>query len=175
MVNQPAYNPNDRKQLDVARYRNRAVTDIFEPGSSFKPFVVGAALELGHVRPDSVIDTSPGFIQVGSNKIQDTRNLGRIDVTTLLAKSSNVGATKIALDLEARDLWGVLSRLGIGQLTGSGFPGESAGMLNEPQHWRPIGQATLAYGYGFVRSPRCSWRKPTPRSARAVYAGRCPW
>jgi cell division protein FtsI (penicillin-binding protein 3) len=148
MVNQPAYNPNDRKQFDVARYRNRAVTDIFEPGSSFKPFVVGAALELGTVTPDSIIDTSPGFIQVGSNKIQDTRNLGRIDVTTLLAKSSNVGATKIALELEARDLWGVLSRLGVGQLTGSGFPGESAGMLNEPQHWRPIGQATLAYGYG---------------------------
>lgn len=148
MVNQPAYNPNDRKQFDVARYRNRAVTDIFEPGSSFKPFVLGAALELGAYRPDSIIDTSPGFIQVGSKPIQDVRNFGRIDVTTVLAKSSNVGASKIALGLDARELWGVLSKLGVGQLTGSGFPGESAGMLNDPQHWRPIGQATLAYGYG---------------------------
>ena len=148
MVNQPAYNPNDRRQLDVARYRNRAVTDIFEPGSSFKPFVLGAALELGAYRPDSIIDTSPGFVQVGNKPIKDTRNFGRIDVTTVLTKSSNVGASKIALNLEARDLWGVLSKLGIGQLTGSGFPGESAGILNDPQHWRPVGQATLSYGYG---------------------------
>jgi cell division protein FtsI (penicillin-binding protein 3) len=149
MVNQPSYNPNDRSQLDVARYRNRAVTDIFEPGSSFKPFVVAAALESGRYQPDSKVDTSPGYLRVGGKVLtQDHNNLGEIDVTTLLAKSSNVGAAKLALELEQESLWAVLSSFGIGRLTDSGFPGESAGVLNDPQHWRPVGQATLAYGYG---------------------------
>ena len=148
MVNQPSYNPNDRAQLDVSRYRNRAVTDIFEPGSSFKPLVVAAAIESGRYRPATIVNTNPGFVQVGTSTIQDTENLGRISVATVLAKSSNVGASKIALDLEAEELWSVLTGFGVGQPTASGFPGESAGVLNEPQHWRPIGQATLAYGYG---------------------------
>jgi cell division protein FtsI (penicillin-binding protein 3) len=149
MVNQPSFNPNDRNQLDVARYRNRAVTDIFEPGSSFKPFVVAAALESGRYAADSVIDTSPGYLRVGGRVItQDYNNLGRIDLTTILARSSNVGVGKLALDLERHDLWAVLSSFGIGRLTESGFPGESAGVLNDPEYWRPVGQATLAYGYG---------------------------
>ena len=149
MVNQPAYNPNDRAQLDAARYRNRAVTDIFEPGSSIKPFIVAAALESGRYAPDSIVDTAPGDLRIGGKIItQDTTNLGSIDVTTILARSSNVGAAKLALDLDQRELWSVLSRFGIGQLTDSGFPGESAGVLNDPQNWRPVGQATLAYGYG---------------------------
>ena len=149
MVNQPAYNPNDRAQLDAARYRNRAVTDIFEPGSSIKPFIVAAALESGRYAPESIVDTAPGDLRIGGRLItQDTTNLGSIDVTTILARSSNVGAAKLALDLDQQELWSVLSRFGIGRLTDSGFPGESAGVLIDPQNWRPVGQATLAYGYG---------------------------
>ncbi|NIW24840.1 MAG: penicillin-binding protein 2 [Gammaproteobacteria bacterium] len=149
MVNQPSFNPNDRSQLDVARYRNRAVTDIFEPGSSFKPFVVAAALETGRYEPTSTIDTSPGYLRVSGRIItQDYNDLGEIDLATILARSSNVGVGKLALDLEQRELWGVLSSFGIGSLTESGFPGESAGVLNDPEYWRPVGQATLAYGYG---------------------------
>jgi cell division protein FtsI (penicillin-binding protein 3) len=149
MVNQPSYNPNDRAQFDASRYRNRAVTDIFEPGSSIKPFIVAAALESGRYEASSIIDTSPGHLRVGGRVItQDSRNLGEIDVTTILAKSSNVGAAKLALDLDQEFLWSSLSKFGIGRLTDSGFPGESAGVLNDPQNWRPVGQATLAYGYG---------------------------
>jgi len=149
MVNQPSYNPNDRAQLEVARYRNRAVTDIFEPGSSFKPLIVAAALESGRYGPDSIIDTSPGYLRVGGNILtEDYNNLGKIDITTMLAKSSSVGAGKLGLELERDQLWAVLSSFGIGRLTDSGFPGESAGVLNHPQYWRPVGQATLAYGYG---------------------------
>ncbi len=149
MVNQPSYNPNDRAQLEVARYRNRAVTDIFEPGSSFKPLIVAAALESGRYGPDSIIDTSPGYLRVGGKILtEDYNNLGKIDITTMLAKSSSVGAGKLGLELEREQLWAVLSRFGIGRLTDSGFPGESAGVLNHPQYWRPVGQATLAYGYG---------------------------
>ncbi len=149
MVNQPGYNPNDRAQLEAARYRNRAVTDIFEPGSSFKPFVVAAALETGRYEPSSIIDTSPGYLRVGDTILtQDYNNLGEIDITTMLAKSSSVGAAKLGLELEPEQLWAVLSSFGIGRLTDSGFPGESAGVLNDTRHWRPVGQATLAYGYG---------------------------
>ena len=149
MVNQPTYNPNDRAQLEVVRYRNRAVTDIFEPGSSLKPLVVAAALESGDYEPSSIIDTSPGYLRVGGKILtQDYNNLGKIDLTTMLAKSSSVGAAKLGLELDREQLWTVLSNFGIGRLTDSGFPGESAGVLNNPQHWRPVGQATLAYGYG---------------------------
>ncbi len=149
MVNQPAYNPNDRAQLDVARYRNRAVTDIFEPGSSFKPFVMAAALESGRYEPRSIIDTSPGILRVGGKILtRDNDNLGKIDLATILAKSSNVGAARLGLELDREQLWAVLSSFGIGRLTNSGFPGESAGVLNDPRHWQPVGQATLAYGYG---------------------------
>jgi cell division protein FtsI (penicillin-binding protein 3) len=149
MVNQPSYNPNDRAQLEVARYRNRAVTDIFEPGSSFKPLIVAAALESGRYGPDSIIDTSPGYLRVGGKILtEDYNNLGKIDITTMLAKSSSVGAGKLGLELEPEQLWAVLSSFGIGRLTDSGFPGESAGVLNHPRYWRPVGQATLAYGYG---------------------------
>ena len=154
MANQPSYNPNNRAQFAASRYRNRAATDIFEPGSSFKPFVIAAALESGRYAPDSIVDTSPGFLRGNGNVItQDNNNLGEVDVTTILAKSSNVGVAKIALDLDHRDLWAALSRFGIGRLTDSGFPGESAGVLNDPQHWRPVGQATLAYGYGLAVTP----------------------
>ena len=153
MVNQPAYNPNDRSQYSAERYRNRAITDIFEPGSSIKPLIVAAALESGAYRPTSIVDTAPGYVVVGPKKIEDTRNLGRISLTTVLSRSSNVGATKVALSLEPEQLWGTMTRFGLGELTASGFPGESAGLLTHYSHWQPITQATLAYGYSVSLTP----------------------
>lgn len=153
IVNQPTYNPNDRSQFSAERYRNRAITDIFEPGSSIKPLVVAAALESGQYRPSSVIDTAPGYVVVGPKTIEDSRNLGRISLTTILARSSNVGVTKLAMSLEADQLWSTMTRFGLGALTSSGFPGESAGLLTHFNHWRPISQATLAYGYGVSVTP----------------------
>jgi len=153
MVNQPTYNPNDRSQFSATRYRNRAITDIFEPGSSMKTLIVAAALESGQYHAASRIDTSPGFVKVGSKVIEDEHNLGTIDLTTLLARSSNVGATKVAMSLPPETLYNVLSGFGLGRLTGSGFPGESSGLLSHFSNWRPISQATLAYGYGLSVTP----------------------
>lgn len=153
MVNQPTYNPNDRSQFIAARYRNRAITDIFEPGSSIKPLIVAAALESGQYRPSSVVDTAPGFVTVGAKKIEDSRNLGRISLTTILARSSNVGVTKVAMTLQPDQLWGTMTQFGLGEMTTSGFPGESAGMLTHFSNWRPISQATIAYGYGVSVTP----------------------
>ena len=153
MVNQPAYNPNDRDQLKPGGYRNRAATDIIEPGSSIKPFVVAAALASGKYSDRSVIDTSPGFYKVGIKIIEDKHNLGPVDIATILAKSSNVGMARIALALEPEQIYGTMTRLGFGQVTTSGYPGESAGLLSHYSHWRPIGIATMAYGYGLSVTP----------------------
>jgi cell division protein FtsI (penicillin-binding protein 3) len=153
MANQPGFNPNDRRRFEVARFRNQAATDIFEPGSSFKPFIVAAALQSERYRIDSLVDTSPGFMMVGAKRIEDKRNLGRIPITTVLTRSSNVGASRIALSLESEQLWAALDEFGFGQLTASGFPGESAGLLTPHDHWREIGKATLAYGYGLSVTP----------------------
>ena len=153
MVNQPTYNPNDRSQFSAERYRNRAITDIFEPGSSIKPLVVAAALESGDFRPSSIIDTAPGFVTVGTKRIEDSRNLGRVSLTTILARSSNVGVTKLAMSLQPDQLWQTMTRFGLGSLTSSSFPGESAGLLTHYSHWQPISQATLAYGYGVSVTP----------------------
>jgi cell division protein FtsI (penicillin-binding protein 3) len=153
MVNQPAYNPNDREQLKPALYRNRAATDIFEPGSSIKPFIIAAGLASGQYKADSVIDTSPGYFKVGNTPVEDEHNLGVIDLATILAKSSNVGAAKIALSLQPEQIWNTLSAMGLGQVSGSGFPGESAGMLSNYTHWRPVGIATLSHGYGISVTP----------------------
>ena len=153
MVNQPTYNPNDRTQYSAERYRNRAITDIFEPGSSIKPLILAAAIESGRYRASSMVDTSPGFVVVGPKKIEDPRNLGRVSLTTVLSRSSNVGATKIAMSLEPDQLWNVMAKFGLGSLTSSGFPGESAGLLTHYNDWRKISQATLAYGYGVSVTP----------------------
>jgi len=153
MVNQPTYNPNDRAQYSAERYRNRAITDIFEPGSSIKPLILAAALDSGRYRASSIVDTSPGYVVVGPKKIEDPRNLGRISLTTILSRSSNVGATKIAMSLEPDQLWGTMTRFGLGSLTASGFPGESAGLLTHYTDWRQISQATLGYGYGVSVTP----------------------
>ncbi|NCF51443.1 penicillin-binding protein 2 [Gammaproteobacteria bacterium] len=153
VVNQPTYNPNDRSQYSAERYRNRAITDIFEPGSSIKPLIVAAALESGEYRPSSIIDTAPGYVTVGAKKIEDSRNLGRVSLTTILARSSNVGVTKLAMELQPDQLWNTMTRFGLGSMTSSGFPGESAGLLTHYNHWQPISQATLAYGYGVSVTP----------------------
>jgi cell division protein FtsI (penicillin-binding protein 3) len=153
MVNQPSYNPNDREQVAPSRYRNRAATDIFEPGSSIKPFVAAAALDSGRYHANTIIDTSPGYTQVGVHRIADNRNLGPVTLTTILAKSSNVGMTKMALTLPPEQIRQTLTAFGFGQVSGSGFPGESAGLLNEAAHWKRIGQATISYGYGLSVTP----------------------
>ena len=153
MVNQPAYNPNDRDQLSPAAYRNRAVTDLFEPGSSIKPFIVAAGLDSGKFSVHSVIDTNPGFIQVGATAFYDEHNLGVISLATVLAKSSNVGMAKLALQLEPRQIWATLSHFGFGQITDSAFPGESAGVFTNYSHWRAISVATLSHGYGISVTP----------------------
>jgi cell division protein FtsI (penicillin-binding protein 3) len=153
MVNQPAYNPNDRDQIQAATYRNRAATDIFEPGSSIKPFFVAAGLASGKYDNHSIIDTSPGFFKVGAKIFEDEHNLGAIDIATVLAKSSNVGMAHIALTLPPQGIWNTLTHLGFGQVTTSGFPGESAGLLPNYAQWRPIGIVTMSHGYGLSVTP----------------------
>jgi len=153
MVNQPAFNPNDREQYLPSRYRNRATNDFFEPGSSIKPFVVAAGMKTGRYHSDTLIETGPGTLRVGIKTVKDKHNLGTIDVRTVLEKSSNVGVVKIALTLKPQEMWSTLHDLGFGSVTGSGFPGESAGILTGFEHWRSIGQATMAYGYGLTVTP----------------------
>ncbi len=153
MVNQPAYNPNDREQLSPGAYRNRAATDLFEPGSSIKPFIVAAGLASGRYSADSTIDTNPGFVQVGATTFEDEHPMGVANLATILGKSSNVGMAKLALSLEPRQIWGTLNALGFGQVTASGFPGESAGLLSNYSHWRNITVATLSHGYAMSVTP----------------------
>jgi cell division protein FtsI (penicillin-binding protein 3) len=148
MVNQPTYNPNNRESLRSSHYRNRAVTDVFEPGSTVKPFTVAMALESGKYRPDTMIDTKPGTLRVGPNTIHDTHDYGLINVSTVIAKSSNVGASKIALSLPADRLWSMFHKVGFGSLSGADFPGETAGTLPDYHRWYPIDHATFSFGYG---------------------------
>ncbi len=148
MVNQPSFNPNNRVNLRAVRYRNRAITDIFEPGSTIKPFVASCAIENGLFKRDSIVDTSPGFMRVGRNVVRDFRNYGLIDVARVLQKSSNVGITKIGLSLSSRQLWQCYNRLGFAQATGTRFPGEAIGKLSNHTHWNKFEQATLSFGYG---------------------------
>jgi len=147
-VNQPSFNPNNRKHLKADRMRNRAVTDVFEPGSTMKPFVIAAALQSGRYAVGTRIDTSPGLFQVGVHTIRDMHDYGTLDLTGVIRKSSNVAASKIALALEPEDFWEGLSAAGFGIATASGFPGEADGYLADFHRWRDIERATLAYGYG---------------------------
>lgn len=153
MVNQPSYNPNNRDQFKVSQMRNRAVTDLLEPGSTVKPFTIVAALESGRFRASSLVDTTPGRIRFGKAVISDSRNYGQISLAKVIQKSSNVGASKIALALPDETLWKVHARLGFGNATDSGFPGEAGGLLSHARHWRDIEKATLAYGYGLSVTP----------------------
>ncbi|WJW75014.1 penicillin-binding transpeptidase domain-containing protein [Thiohalobacter sp. IOR34] len=153
MVNQPSFNPNNRRHLKPAQIRNRALTDVFEPGSTMKPFTIAVALASGRYRPDTPVDTRPGLFQVGVNTVRDVHNYGRLDVTGVIRKSSNVGAAKIALSLPRERLWQLYSDLGFGQLTASGFPGEASGLLAHHRRWHDIEQATMAFGYGLSVTP----------------------
>lgn len=148
MANQPPFNPHNRDHFRADLYRNRAITDVFEPGSTMKPFTIAAALEHGYAEADTKIDTAPGFIKVSGHKIRDARNYGVLDIQGIIQHSSNVGATKLALSMPASDLWHTYTRFGFGRGTGSGFPGESTGVLHDFDQWAKIEQATLAYGYG---------------------------
>jgi cell division protein FtsI (penicillin-binding protein 3) len=148
MANQPSFNPNNRSGADGDDFRNRAVTDMFEPGSSMKPFTMVAALLSGKYQPTSVIDTSPGTLKLAGYIIHDEEDFGRINLTTIIEKSSNVGASKIALSLQPELMWRTLNAFGFGHNTGSGFPGEAPGSLPDYRAWNPARQATISYGYG---------------------------
>jgi cell division protein FtsI (penicillin-binding protein 3) len=153
MVNQPSYNPNARARGESANLRNRAVTDVFEPGSVMKTFTVAAALESGKFKAHTAIETSPGRMQLANYTIGDTRNYGLTDVTGVITHSSNVGAAKIALQLPSEQMHDLMRRFGFAQVSGSGFPGESPGYMPEPTRWRETEKATLGYGYGMSVTP----------------------
>jgi len=153
MVNQPSYNPNGSRSGRGGVLRNRALTDVFEPGSTMKPFAVTTAMELGKVTPSTLIDTGPGTLRVGRSLVKDHRNYGVLDVAGVIRKSSNVGVSKIALDLPQEELWKAYSELGFGQTSAASFPGESAGQLAPYRRWAEIDQATLSFGYGISVTP----------------------
>ena len=153
MVNQPAFNPNNRATLRTPYTRNRAVSDVFEPGSAIKPFIVAAAMDAGMVDKSSRIDTSPGWMRVQNDTIRDLRNYGELSLAGVLSHSSNVGATRVAMSLSPEVLWSGLRGFGFGDVTASGFPGERSGNLTHFDRWQKIRQATLAYGYGVSVTP----------------------
>lgn len=148
LVNEPDFNPNNRTNLRSDTFRNRAVTDLYEPGSTLKPFTVAAALESGKFSADTIVDTNPGTFQLGGKTIRDVHNYGVLTVARVIEKSSNVGASKISLSLGREPLWNMLRRVGFSVPTGSRLPGEIAGILHPYSRWVPIEQATISYGYG---------------------------
>lgn len=148
MVNAPTYNPNNRGSLTGAQLRNRALTDTFEPGSVLKPFIAGLALEKGKVRFDTVIDTGDGRLTIGNATINDTHKHGLMTVAEVIQKSSNVGIVRIAMNFQPAEMWTLYDQLGFGSPLRVGFPGETGGRLRPASQWRPIEQATMAYGHG---------------------------
>lgn len=147
LVNMPDFNPNNRANFKPAQMRNRSVTDTFEPGSTFKPFAVAAALEAGIVKPKTVIQTGNGWT-VGSHLIKDSHPAPQLSVAEIIQKSSNIGTAKMALQLPSETLWNLYSDLGFGATPKTGFPGEASGRLRPVKSWKPIEQATMSYGYG---------------------------
>ncbi len=148
LANWPTYNPNNRERLSGSQLRNRAVTDSFEPGSTLKPFTIAEALETGKVRFDTVIDCAPGKLTIGTATISDAHSHGALTVAQVIQKSSNVGAAKIAALLTPTQMWDTFDAVGFGQISHLGFPGEVGGRLRPWKTWRPIEQATMAYGHG---------------------------
>ena len=148
LVNQPDFNPNNRANVQPKQMRNRSITDVFEPGSTFKPFAVSAALEAGIVKPETVITTGPG-LTIGSKTITDLPHRStQLTVAEIIQKSSNIGTAKIALQLPSERLWNLYNELGFGVAPKTGFPGEATGHLRPVKTWKPIEQATMGYGYG---------------------------
>jgi cell division protein FtsI (penicillin-binding protein 3) len=148
LANWPTYNPNAQNRNGRDRMRNRALTDVFEPGSTLKPFTIAAALETGQVRPGTVIQTAPGSLRIGPNVVHDAHPHGPLTVEQVIQKSSNVGAAKIALGMPPQTMWELLSAAGFGAPPRTGFPGEVGGRLRPARSWKPIEQATIAYGHG---------------------------
>jgi len=148
LANLPTYNPNNRARLNGAQLRNRVMTDNFEPGSTLKPFTIGLAMQMGKITPQSVIQTAPGTFTIANYTIHDSHPGGAMTVAQVIQKSSNVGAAKIALTLPREDMHDMFRRAGFGAAPRLGFPGEAAGRLREAKTWRPIEQATMAYGHG---------------------------
>ncbi|NIF25987.1 penicillin-binding protein 2 [Pantoea sp. Tr-811] len=150
MVNQPTYNPNNRRSMFPAAMRNRAIIDVFEPGSTVKPISMSAALQSGRWKPTDKVEVYPGSLQIGRYTIKDvSKSEGPIlDLTGILINSSNVGMSKIAFDIGGEAIYRVMSQVGLGQYTGLGFPGERVGNLPNHREWRKAETATLSYGYG---------------------------
>ena len=148
LANMPSYNPNNRGKLTGAQLRNRVMTDIFEPGSTLKPFTVALAVDEGRVRPDTMIQTAPGKLTIANHTISDAHASGLLRVAQVIQKSSNVGAAKIALGLPKEDMWDLFKRVGFGAQPALGFPGEAQGKVRDWKTWRPIEQATMSYGHG---------------------------
>ena len=152
MVNQPSYNPNRRESMGSAELRNRALTDVFEPGSAIKPFTVAAALDRGALQPGSSIDTAPGYLMVSGHPVKDVRNYGVLDLAGVLQKSSNVGATRVAQSMPAAELWRSFRDYGFGEPPGVSFPAESGGYFRHHSEWYPLDHATMGFGYGMALS-----------------------
>jgi cell division protein FtsI (penicillin-binding protein 3) len=152
MANYPSFDPNDRHKLTGEQLRNRAMTDVFEPGSTMKPVTIATALELGRVKPQTIIDTNPGRITVSGATIHDDENFGVLTVEGVIQKSSNVGATKISQRMTAHEMWDSFTAMGFGQKPQTVFPGAVTGRLRPWKSWRPIEQATMSYGYGLSAS-----------------------
>jgi len=148
LANYPGYNPNSRNNASNRTMRNRAITDLFEPGSTMKPFTVATAIEAGKVRPNTLVNTEHGVFIVSNRKIHDQHPAAMMSVAQIIQRSSNVGSAKVALTLKSMTLWQGLSDSGFGVPTGSNFPGEASGKLRDPKTWRPIEQATMSYGHG---------------------------
>ncbi|WP_345878002.1 penicillin-binding transpeptidase domain-containing protein [Shewanella algae] len=153
MVNTPSYNPNSRENLQSHRMRNRALTDTFEPGSTVKPFVVVAALEAGIVKSDELIPTSPGWMRIGGRQVRDARNYGDMSLAKILIKSSNVGISKLALEMPVQQLLGTYQSMGLGNYSGINLTGESAGLVQDRHRWSDFERATLSFGYGLTATP----------------------
>ena len=153
MVNQPSYNPHNKSDLtDFSVLRNRAITDVFEPGSTIKAFTIAAALESEFYTPETIVETSPGWMMIGADEIKDLFDYGTLTVEKIITKSSNVGSSKIALQIGAEPIRNVLDRVGFGQMTATGFPGERSGILPNLRRWSRIETATLSFGYGLSSS-----------------------
>ncbi len=152
LANYPSYQPEKRQNLSGEQLRNRAITDMFEPGSTMKPITVAAALEAGRVTPQTVIETGPGKYNIGGFTISDTHNYGSLTVEGVIQKSSNVGALKVAQKMSPREMWEVYTALGYGQKPQLQFPGAVTGRLRPWKTWRPVEQATMSYGYGLSAS-----------------------
>jgi cell division protein FtsI (penicillin-binding protein 3) len=153
MVNSPSYNPNNRRNTAIHRFRNRAITDFYEPGSTMKPLTVLSALEFGDVTADSIINTSPGYMRLGGRRVSDPRNYGKQSLTDILVNSSNMGTSKLALSLPKEFYLDKFFEAGFGEDTGTGLMGESSGIMHDRNRWSQIELATLSYGMGVAATP----------------------